>query len=251
MSKFDPKPEFYSSIEADEQKDRLDRIMAARSELAGGCGGAEGSKLTQDTDRHDEKDDLVERCAKVLWGHTDGGHTAPWGKLRDEQRNYYIEGARAVLEAAGVERLRNDLRLERASAANWLRLKLDADERIEPQRQYAAALTAKLEGEKRLRELMPVLECRGHYGPYGGASNEPCGWSGSPQALRNGCCPTCGAGWFHAKDSGQPAGTPSTGPDIDPQVIRDLVTVVLHGHMRIVDVKAYTDAVERLKEKFR
>ena len=51
----------------------------------------------------------------------------------------------------------------------------------------------------RLRESQcAYVECWGNYGPYGGASNEPCGWSG-PRPADN-VCPTCHAGYLRPTD---------------------------------------------------
>ncbi len=160
----------------------------------------------------DEKD-LVERCAKAIQEQFDAAYaTIP--------RLF----AEAVLEAADLERLRKNL-----ETSDWLRSELaaqrdrlietneslegraeKAEKELESQRQHSAALTSKLEGEKRLsqllRERIEKLERVAERAraclaiplePGEDVAAEDRALSAALDAL---------------KVSGQPAGTPSTGP---------------------------------------
>lgn len=78
------------------------------------------------------QDDEVDLCARRL-RHVHAGATRPWSDINEAEREWYRAAAKAVLEAAGVERLRAEL---------------------ESCRSVNAALNSKLEGEKLVNELL-------------------------------------------------------------------------------------------------
>jgi signal transduction histidine kinase len=160
----------------------------------------------------------------------------------DEVAHAIAAAEAAVLEAAGVERLRLDfanacdvgrrletrvnelldeLRLERESVANWQRLKLDADAR-------ADEAENKLRGAMHhIRELTERIDSD----PASGVA-----------ATEDGCSSRVA-----------PSGGDSAHPDnglLGSQVIRDLVTVVLELHYDKATPGA-ADAAERLKDRYR
>lgn len=186
----------------------------------------------------DEKDDLVERCAKVL---RDQNIESSPGSARVT--------ARTVLETAGIERLR----AERDEAMSD----------IQQCTAHSAALNSKLEGEKKLSALMKEriakLELVSSQAAAVCSYNEANTIHGAAVfALRRA---------LNALESlEQPAGTPSTGPGqslggqepagcsspvVDPQVIRDIVTVVLDLRVARGESQETHAAAERLKERYR
>lgn len=250
----------------------------------------------------EKPDDQVVRCARPL---AYPRYHVEWDNLVPGCQNELKNTATTVLEAAGVERLRAErdeaLRLARDLARDLeqsqaqLRLadeygtaklgeaqeRSDALEKAEHElaaaRHHNAALNSKLEGEKRVSQLLRaqrnelVVQVTRHEISTADAVAKL--RELASQVEREQCL-----GWLETikrtmflLDSGQPAATGAadssdsaqhaektetagcSGPDnglLGSQVIRDLVTVVLDTWAAL-GLNAHSGAAERLKERYR